>query len=98
MLDMNFVEFVSLLILSLIAALIVHYAIRYRHLEGSDGFIWKWIVGWIGAWLASPVLGHWGGRVENVYVIPALVGAFIGAFVATAVWKANTKTLVQKTT
>jgi uncharacterized membrane protein YeaQ/YmgE (transglycosylase-associated protein family) len=92
MIGMNFVAFVTLLVLSLIASLIVHFAIRYRLLDSFDGFLWKWVVGWIGGWLGSPVLGHWfdGLKLANVYIIPALLGAF-GAFVATMVWKAEAK-------
>ncbi len=92
MLDMNFAGFLTLLILSLIASLIVHFAIKYRHLEGMDGFFWKWIIGWICAWLGSPVLGHWAEalKISNVYLIPALIGAFVGAFVAAAIWRAAT--------
>ena len=49
MIGMNFPEFVALLILSLIASVVVHYLFRYRHLEGFDGFLSKWVAGWIGA-------------------------------------------------
>ncbi|HKS96311.1 MAG TPA: hypothetical protein VJV74_09285 [Terriglobia bacterium] len=97
MIAMHFISFLVLLILSLIAALIVHYAIGYRFMTGFDGFLWKWIVGWVGAWLGTPVLGNWfdGVKISTVYIIPALIGAFIGAFVAAAVWKADTKALVE---
>jgi uncharacterized membrane protein YeaQ/YmgE (transglycosylase-associated protein family) len=93
MIGMHFMSFLTLLLLSLFAALIVHYAIRYRFLRGFDGFLWKWIVGWVGAWLGTPVLGMWfdGFKVGSVYIIPALLGAFIGAFAAGAVWKAHSK-------
>ena len=92
MLDMNFASFLTLLIISLIASLILHFAVRYRHLGRIDGFFWKWIVGWFGAWIASPVLGHWGWRFPdtNAYVIPAFIGAFAFAFVAAAAWRAWT--------
>ena len=98
MLDMSFVSFLTLLIISLIAALIVHYAIRYRVLDGFDGFLWKWVMGWVGAWLGTPVLGHWfdGVRISGVYIIPAFLGGFIGAFVAALVWKAESKALVHR--
>ncbi len=90
MLDMNFASFLTLLIISLIAALIMHFAIRYRHLGPVDGFFWKWIIGWFGAWIASPVLGHWGWDFPrtSVYVIPAFIGAFALSFVASAAWRA----------
>ena len=88
----------TLLVISLIVALIVHFAIHYRFLEHIDGFFWKWIVGWVGAWLGTPVLGHWfdGVSISTVYIIPAFIGAFIGAFVATATWKAYAKALAEK--
>lgn len=89
MLDMNFVEFVTLLVVSLIAAFIVHYGFGYRYFKHADGFFWKWIVAWTFAWVASPVLGHWfvHFRIDSIYLIPALLGGFIGAFCATLFWK-----------
>ena len=71
---------------------------RYRFLEGLDGFLAKWGVGWVAAWLGSPVLGHWFERVKiaGVYLIPALVGAFAGAFGITAFWKALAKARSRK--
>ena len=91
MIDMNFASFLTVLIISLIAAVVMHYGIRYRVLNGADGFFAKWIAGWLGAWLASPVLGHWfaGVEISTVYVIPAFVGAFMGAFGFAAVAKAK---------
>ncbi|HTS68929.1 MAG TPA: hypothetical protein VMO17_08085 [Terriglobia bacterium] len=98
MLDMSFASFLTLLIISLIVSLIVHYAIRYRVLDGFDGFLWKWVVGWVGAWIGSPVLGHWFSRIQisNVYIIPALLGSFIGAFLVTAIWKAEERVVAHR--
>ncbi len=98
MLDMNFASFLTLFIISLIAALIMHYAVRYRVLNGGDGFVAKWIVGWVGAWLSSPVLGHWfsGVSISSVYIIPAFLGGFMGAFLAAAVWKAEAKVVTHR--
>lgn len=80
MIGMSFASFIVLLILGFIAAIIMHSAIRYRMVAGGDGFVAKWIAGWIGGWLGTPVLGHWWFHMQNVYVIPALIGAFVGAF------------------
>jgi uncharacterized membrane protein YeaQ/YmgE (transglycosylase-associated protein family) len=93
MLDMNFAAFLTLLIISLITGFIMHYGFRYRMLDGGDGFLAKWIVGWVGAWIGSPVLGHWftGLSYAGVYIIPAFLGGFIGAFLVTAAWKAEAK-------
>lgn len=89
MIGMSFASFVALLILGFIAAIIMHSAIRYRMVAGIDGFFAKWIAGWIGAWLGTPVLGHWWFNFQNVYLIPALVGAFVGAFSLTFLAKAT---------
>jgi uncharacterized membrane protein YeaQ/YmgE (transglycosylase-associated protein family) len=52
-----------------------HNVIRYRFLEGNDALFGKLIVGWLGAWLGSPVFGHWLWKIENVYLGPAILGA-----------------------
>ncbi len=95
MIGMHFWAFLTLLVISFIAALVVHYAISYRVLNGVDGFFTKWIVGWVGAWIASPVLGHWFEpiRIESVYILPAFLGAFSAAFLSTAILKALAQAL-----
>jgi uncharacterized membrane protein YeaQ/YmgE (transglycosylase-associated protein family) len=97
MIGMNFPEFVVLLILSLIASAVVHYLFRYRYLEGFDGFLSKWVAGWVGAWIGQPVFGHWWFRIEGVWVIPALLGAFAGAFAVAAIWKAQARAMLART-
>lgn len=98
MIGMNFRALLILFVAALIAAGVVHYVIRYRFLDGFDGFVGKCIAGGVGAWLGSPVLGHWFERAKlaNVYLIPALLGAFVGAFVVTATGKALAKAFSTK--
>jgi uncharacterized membrane protein YeaQ/YmgE (transglycosylase-associated protein family) len=96
MIGMSFNSFLTLLILGLIAVIVIHSIIRYRMLQGIDGFLAKWIAGWIGAWLGSPVLGHWWFHIQNIYIIPALVGAFVGAFSLPFLVKANASALAPK--
>ena len=93
MIGMGFGAFAVLLIAGLVASFVVHYVIRYRFFEGFDGFLGKWTIAWIGAWLGSPVLGHWFEplKVENVYLVPALLGALAGAFFVTVTGKALAK-------
>jgi uncharacterized membrane protein YeaQ/YmgE (transglycosylase-associated protein family) len=90
MIGMDFGAFLVLLVASVIAAFVIHYLFRYRVLTGFDGFLGKWIVGWIGAWLGSPVLGYWFGpfQLAHVYLIPVLIGAFAAAFGTTSFCKA----------
>jgi uncharacterized membrane protein YeaQ/YmgE (transglycosylase-associated protein family) len=96
MIGMSFQSFLSLLILGIIASIVLHLIVRYKMLSGFDGFMNKWIAGWLGAWLGSPVLGHWGPSVNHVYVIPALLGAFIGAFAVTSMPRAASKAAMTK--
>lgn len=90
LIGMHFLSFLILLILSAFAAIVVHWGIHYRFFDGAEGFIGKWVVAWICAWLGPAVFGHWFGPVMlwNIYIIPALIGAFVGAFFATACCRA----------
>lgn len=81
MIGMSFASFLSLLILGIIAAIVLHVIVRYKMLSGFDGFMNKWIAGWIGAWFGSPV-----------HIIPALLGALVGAFAVTSIPRAASKT------
>jgi len=75
MLGMSFLSFLTLTIVGAVVAAVYHWALRYRLLEGIDSAFGKLIVGWIGAWLGSPVLGHWLWKIEGVYIVPAILGA-----------------------
>lgn len=90
LIGMHFLSFLILLILSAFAAVVVHWGFRYRFSSGIDGFLGQWVIAWLGAWLGPEVLGHWFGPVMlwNIYIIPALLGAFAGAFGATACCRA----------
>ena len=85
MIGMSFSAFLTLLVFGLVSSLVLHMIVRYRMLAGLDGFVCAWIAGWAGDWLGSPVFGYWGGHMQNVYIIPALLGAFVGTFLVTAV-------------
>ena len=76
MIGMDFISFLILLIISIVIAAIMHYGFKYHVRPGFDSFVSKVVFGWIGAWLGSPVFGHWfsGLAYENVYIIPAILG------------------------
>ena len=67
MLGMSLISFLTLTVIAAVIAAVYQYGLRYRFLDGGDAFFGKLIVGWFGAWLASPVLGHWLWKIENVY-------------------------------
>jgi uncharacterized membrane protein YeaQ/YmgE (transglycosylase-associated protein family) len=91
MLGMNFVSFVVLLVIAAVVAAIFEYVLQYRFLGGVDSLVAKIAIGWLGAWLGSPVLGHWWIKVENVYLVPAILGAGAAIFFGVAWWKAVAK-------
>jgi uncharacterized membrane protein YeaQ/YmgE (transglycosylase-associated protein family) len=95
MIGMNFWAFLVLSVTAVVAAALIHYGARYQFLEGFDGFLAKVIAGWVGAWLGSRLIGDWFERLKiaNIYLIPALLGAFAGAFVVVATgrpWQKHT--------
>ena len=83
LIGMPFPSFLVLLILSALAAAIVHWGFRYRLCDTWDGYLGQGIVAWIGAWLGPAVLGHWFVMVGDVYVLPAFLGGLAGAFAGT---------------
>jgi hypothetical protein len=86
LIGMSFSSFFVLLIISGIAAGVVHWQTGYRLFDGFDGFVGQWMFAWIGAWLGPPVLGHWFGffMLAGIYLFPAFIGGFAGAFAAAA--------------
>lgn len=96
MIGMSFSSFLLLLVEAFIAAAVLHYILRYRVLECFDGFLAKLIAGWLGAWLGSPVLGHWSVKRADICLIPALLGAFAASFALTATYKAHAKACSHK--
>ena len=82
MIGMQFGSFILLLIIGVVISLILHYGLQFYVTPGTRSFLGKVVVGWLGGWLGSPVLGHWGPsvNVDQVFIIPAilsLVGAIL---------------------
>lgn len=75
MIGMDFISFLIFLVISVVVSAILHYVLKMRVRTGIVSFIGTVIWGWIGAWLGSPVLGHWAFHYELVYVIPAILGS-----------------------
>lgn len=77
MIGMDLVSFLILLVISVAVSAVLHYGLNHYVTPGLWSFCSKIVVGWIGAWLGSPVLGHWfpGLAYQQVYYIPAVLGA-----------------------
>jgi uncharacterized membrane protein YeaQ/YmgE (transglycosylase-associated protein family) len=91
MIGMSLISFLTLLVIAVVVAAVFHYVLRYRFLEGLDSFLAKIAVAWIGGWLGSPVLGHWLVTIDNVYLVPAIVGAVATVFLNVVLLKALAK-------
>lgn len=59
-------RFLVLLGISVTVAGVFHYVLRYGFLNGIHAVYTKVVFAWIGAWLGSPVLGHWFYQVERI--------------------------------
>ena len=88
---MSLLSFLVLTLISAVVAVVYHNVLRYRFLEGNDALVGKLIVAWFGAWLGSPILGYWLWKVDNVYVVPAILGAIVAIHLNVLAWKALAK-------
>lgn len=77
MVGMDFVSFLILLVISAIISAVLHFGFKFYVRPGLVSFLSKIIVGWFGAWLGSPVFGHWweGVNYKEVYIVPAILGS-----------------------
>ncbi|MHB8579157.1 MAG: hypothetical protein ACYDA4_04760 [Ignavibacteriaceae bacterium] len=78
MFGMDFISFLVLLVVSIVVSAILHFLCKWYIRPGFESFLSKVVLGWIGAWLGSPVLGYWfeGFKYKQIYIIPAIVGSF----------------------
>ena len=71
-----YLPFLSWLWLTIIAAVISvvwYYVLKVR---SAGGFWAQAIVGWIGAWLGTPVFGNWHFlTINHICIIPAVLGS-----------------------
>jgi uncharacterized membrane protein YeaQ/YmgE (transglycosylase-associated protein family) len=79
MIGMDFMSFLILLIISIVVSGILHYVFKYYIVPGVWSYLSKVLIGWFGAWLGSPIFGHWweGVNYEEVYIIPAILGCLL---------------------
>jgi uncharacterized membrane protein YeaQ/YmgE (transglycosylase-associated protein family) len=80
MIGMRFLDFLLLLVISVVVSGVLHYGLKYYATPGPWSFCSKVVVGWIGAWLGSPVLGSWPHvppifHFDAIYIFPAVLGA-----------------------
>jgi uncharacterized membrane protein YeaQ/YmgE (transglycosylase-associated protein family) len=79
MIGMNFISFLILLIISIVVSWVLHFTFKFYIIPGWCSYVSKVGIGWLGAWLGSPVLGNWPHRFtflsyREVYIVPAILG------------------------
>ena len=79
MIGMDFISFLILLIISVVVSGILHFGFKYYITPGFASYLSKVVIGWIGGWLGSPVLGYWweGLNYQEVYIVPAILGSLL---------------------
>jgi uncharacterized membrane protein YeaQ/YmgE (transglycosylase-associated protein family) len=82
MIGMDFVSFLTLLIISVVVSAVVHFVLKMYIVSGCRSYISKVCIGWVGAWIGSPVLGYWWFHCGQVYIVPAILSCFAILIVA----------------
>jgi uncharacterized membrane protein YeaQ/YmgE (transglycosylase-associated protein family) len=67
-----------------VVSVVLHYGLKYYVTPGLNSFFSKIIISWIGAWVGSPVFGHWwdGLNYGQLYFIPAILGSLAALVLA----------------
>ncbi len=75
---MDFVSFVVLLVIAAVTSWVLHYPLKFNVTPGIWSFLSKVVIAYIGAMLGSSFFGEWWAGVVygNVYIVPAILGAF----------------------
>jgi uncharacterized membrane protein YeaQ/YmgE (transglycosylase-associated protein family) len=92
MIGMDFISFLTLLVISGVVSYVLHFVLKFYVVPGLASYFGKVAFGWLGAWLGSPVLGHWfaGVQYEQVYIIPAILGSLAAIILAVDLVKSAT--------
>lgn len=79
---MEFLGFGCLAVISAVVSLILFYVLKIK-LPG--GYTTSLIVGYLGAWVGTPVLGKWEFLAfHNISIIPGVLGAVAAILLARA--------------
>ena len=79
MIGMDFVSFLILYVISVVVSYVLHFILKYYIIPGWWSYFSKVGIGWVGAWLGSPVFGYWweGLNYKEVYIVPAILGSLL---------------------
>lgn len=85
MIEMGFLSFLWLLIIAIVVSLVLYYVPGVK-IKLPGGYPATLIMGWIGAWLGTPVIGRWweGLIFNDVAIVPAILGSVAAIFLTDA--------------
>jgi uncharacterized membrane protein YeaQ/YmgE (transglycosylase-associated protein family) len=92
MIGMDFISFLILLIISVVVSAVLHFILKFYIIPGWRSYLSKVCIGWVGAWLGSPVFGFWPHALSflnygGVWIIPAILGSFASLILAVDIIK-----------
>ena len=82
MIYMGFLPFLYLLIISIVVSVVLYFLLKIKHVL-PGGYPECLILGYIGAWIGTPVFGRWEFlTIGGISIIPAILGAIAAIFLA----------------
>ena len=75
---MGILSFILFLLIAATCAAIAEYFVPGR---APGGFLATAVIGVLGAWVGSSLMGHFGPDLAGVAIIPAIVGAALVVFI-----------------
>jgi uncharacterized membrane protein YeaQ/YmgE (transglycosylase-associated protein family) len=87
MIGMDFISFLILLVISIVVSAALHFILKFYIMPGCTSYLSKVCIGWVGAWLGSPILGYWPHSISflnyrEVWIVPAILGSFASLILA----------------
>jgi uncharacterized membrane protein YeaQ/YmgE (transglycosylase-associated protein family) len=79
----------GLLLYLIIGGIIGWFAGLITGKEVPGGIIGNVIAGIIGAWSGSRLLGNWGPKLAEFYIVPAIIGALIVVIIVSFIMKST---------
>ena len=77
----------GLLLYLIIGGIIGWFAVLIAGKDMPGGIVGNVIAGIIGAWIGSRLLGNWGPKLAEFYIVPAIIGALIIVIVVSFIMK-----------
>lgn len=77
----------GLLLYLIIGGIIGWFAGLIAGKDMPGGVIGNVIAGIIGAWIGSRLLGNWGPKLAEFYIVPAIIGALIVVIIVSFIMK-----------